>query len=132
MQTYIVHLKNIKSLYKQTGFKGILLLNLFVGATTFMFFTTPFLLLSLLLIGVLTKLFLFYFIATYFINLIFFTIIVKQQKMPLFFYIVSIFFPIYTLLHSIAAFIALCELIAYPQQWNKTKHGLWKKSDQNL
>lgn len=132
MQTYIVHLKNIKSLYKQTGFKGILLLNLFVGATTFMFFITPFLLLSLLLIGVLTKLFLFYFIAAYSINLIFSMVIIKQQKMPLFFYIVSIFFPVYTLLHSIAAFIALFELITYPQQWNKTKHGLWKKSDQNL
>lgn len=128
MQTYIVHLKNIKLLYKQTGFKGVLLLNLFVGATTFMFFITPFLLLSFLFIGVMTQLFLFYFITAYTINLIFSMIIIKQQKMPLFFYIISIFFPVYTLLHSVAAIIALFELIIYPQQWNKTEHGLWKKS----
>lgn len=40
MQTYIVHLKN--------RFKGILLLNLFVGSAAFIFFTTSFLLLSLI------------------------------------------------------------------------------------
>jgi cellulose synthase/poly-beta-1,6-N-acetylglucosamine synthase-like glycosyltransferase len=49
MQTYVVHFKNMKSLYKYTGFKGITLLNLFVGSTAFIFFTTPFLLLSLVL-----------------------------------------------------------------------------------
>ncbi|AWW50851.1 glycosyltransferase family 2 protein [Wolbachia endosymbiont of Folsomia candida] len=132
MQTYVVHLKNIKSLYKYTGFKGILLLNLFVGSTSFIFFTTPFLLLSLILTRVLNELFLYYFIAVYIINLIFLMISVKQQKMPFYFYIVSIFFPVYGLLHSIAAFLALWEFIIYPERWNKTQHGLWKKSDQKL
>ncbi|WP_395463237.1 glycosyltransferase family 2 protein [Wolbachia endosymbiont of Cantharis cryptica] len=128
MQTYIVHLKNIKSLYKYTGFKGILLLNLFVGSAAFMFFTTPFLLLSLALINILTKLFLCYFIVIYIINLIFLIIAVKQQKMPFYFYIVSIFFPVYSLLHSVAAFLALWEFILYPERWNKTQHGLWKQN----
>ncbi|MDR2831911.1 MAG: glycosyltransferase [Rickettsiales bacterium] len=128
MQTYIVHLKNIKSLYKYTGFKGILLLNLFVGSTSFMFFITPFLLLSLALINILTKLFLCYFIVIYIINLIFLIIAVKQQKMPFYFYIVSIFFPVYSLLHSVAAFLALWEFILYPERWNKIQHGLWKQN----
>lgn len=69
MQTYVVHLKNMKSLYKHTGFKGILLLNLFVGSTPFIFFTTPFLLISLVLTKVLNELFLYYFIVVYIINL---------------------------------------------------------------
>lgn len=92
MQTYIVHLKNIKSLYKHTGLRGVLLLNLFVGATAFIFFVTPFLLLALILTKVLSELFLYYFIAIYFVNLIFLMIAVKQQKMPFYFYIISIFF----------------------------------------
>ncbi|WP_410541879.1 glycosyltransferase family 2 protein [Wolbachia endosymbiont (group E) of Neria commutata] len=132
MQTYVVHFKNMKSLYKYTGFKGTLLLNLFVGSTAFIFFTTPFLLLSLILTKVLNELFLYYFIVVYIINLILLMISVKQQKMPFDFYIISIFFPVYSLLHSIAAFLALWEFIIYPERWNKTQHGLWKKSDQKL
>ncbi|MGL9726289.1 MAG: hypothetical protein ACR5KV_06855 [Wolbachia sp.] len=42
MQTYIVHLKNIKLLFKHTGLKRVLLLNLFVGSSAFIFFITPF------------------------------------------------------------------------------------------
>lgn len=132
MQTYIVHLKNIKSLYKHTGFKGILLLNLFVGSAAFIFFTTPFLLLSLILTKVLNELFLYYFVVVYVTNLILLVIAVKQQKMPFYFYIVLIFFPFYSLLRSIAAFLALWEFILYPERWNKTQHGLWNKSNQNL
>ncbi|MFP3015628.1 MAG: glycosyltransferase family 2 protein [Wolbachia sp.] len=132
MQTYIVHLKNIKLLFKHTGLKGILLLNLFVGSAAFIFFTTPFLLLSLILTKVLNELFLYYFVVVYVTNLILLVIAVKQQKMPFYFYIVSIFFPVYSLLRSIAAFLALWEFILYPERWNKTQHGLWNKSNQNL
>ncbi|XMA30461.1 glycosyltransferase [Wolbachia endosymbiont of Tetranychus urticae] len=128
MQTYIVHLKNIKLLFKHTGLKGVLLLNLFVGSSAFIFFTTPFLLLSLVLTQILNELFLYYFIIVYGINLIFLIIAIRQQKMPFYFYIVSIFFPVYSLLHSVAAFLALWEFVIHPQQWNKTQHGLWKQN----
>ncbi|QJT94608.1 glycosyltransferase [Wolbachia endosymbiont of Diaphorina citri] len=128
MQTYIVHLKNIKLLFKHTGLKGILLLNLFVGSSALMFFMTPFLLLSLVLTQILNELFLYYFIIVYGINLIFLIIAIRQQKMPFYFYIVSIFFPVYSLLHSVAAFLALWEFVIHPQQWNKTQHGLWKQN----
>lgn len=123
MQTYVVCLKNI------TGLRGMLLLNLFVGPTAFIFFTAPFLLLSS---KFLNELFLYYFIVAYITNSILLIIAVKQQKMPYYFYIVSIFFPVYRLLHSVAAFLALWEFIIYPQKWNKTSHGLWKKSNQKL
>lgn len=123
MQTYVFCLKNI------TGLRGMLLLNLFVGPTAFIFFTAPFLLLSS---KFLNELFLYYFIVAYITNSILLIIAVKQQKMPYYFYIVSIFFPVYRLLHSVAAFLALWEFIIYPQKWNKTSHGLWKKSSQKL
>ena len=83
MQTYVVCSKNM------TGFRQILLLNLFVGSTAFIFFTTPFLLLSLKFFN---ELFLYYFIAIYITNTVILMIAVKQQKMFPFFYMVSIFF----------------------------------------
>lgn len=128
MQTYIVHLKHIKLLFKHTGLKGVLLLNFFVGSSAFIFFTTPFLLLSLVLTQILNELFLYYFIIVYVINLIFFIIAIRQQKMPFYFHIVSIFFPVYSLLHSVAALLALWEFVIHPQQWNKTQHGFWKQN----
>ncbi|MDR1139757.1 MAG: glycosyltransferase [Rickettsiales bacterium] len=131
MQTYVVHLRNIRSLYRHNGLKGILLLNLFVGSAAFIFFTTPFLLFSLMLTQVLNELFLCYFVVIYVTNLILLAIAIKQQKMPFYFYVVSIFFPVYNLLHSVAAFFALWEFIIHPQRWNKTQHGLWNKSNQN-
>ncbi|WP_411131402.1 hypothetical protein [Wolbachia endosymbiont of Tettigetta isshikii] len=97
----------------------------------FIFFTTPFLLLSLMFTKVLNELFLCYFVVIYVTNLILLAVGIKQQKMPFYFYVVSIFFPVYNLLHSVAAFFALWEFIIHPQQWNKTQHGLWNKSNQN-
>ncbi|WP_225536758.1 glycosyltransferase family 2 protein [Wolbachia endosymbiont of Mansonella ozzardi] len=77
MQTYVVCLRNIRSLYRHNGLKGILLLNLSIGSVTFIFFTTPFLLLSLMLTQVLNELFLCYFVVVYVTNLILLVIVVK-------------------------------------------------------
>ncbi|MDN5247931.1 MAG: glycosyltransferase family 2 protein [Wolbachia endosymbiont of Tyrophagus putrescentiae] len=126
MQTYVVRLKNT------TGLKDILLVNLFVGSTAFIFFTAPFLLLSLTLTSLLREMFLYYFIVAYIANSILLVVAVKQQKMPFYFYIISILFPVYRILHSIASFLALWEFIIYPQKWNKTKHGLWKQNNQKV
>ncbi|OCA06944.1 glycosyltransferase family 2 protein [Wolbachia endosymbiont of Trichogramma pretiosum] len=92
MQTYIVHLKNIKLLFKNTGLKGVLLLNLFVGSLAFIFFTTPFLLLSLVLTQIFNELFLYYFIIVYGTNLIFFDNSYRTTKNAfLFLYSINIF-----------------------------------------
>ncbi|WP_333023955.1 glycosyltransferase family 2 protein [Wolbachia endosymbiont of Pentidionis agamae] len=126
IQTYIVHLKNIKQLYINCGLKGILLLNIFIGSTAFIFFLTPFLLVSITYIQLLNKLFLYYFVVTYCANLVVLFLIIKQRKLSTSFYITSLFFPVYRILHSIASFRALVELITCPQHWNKTKHGYRK------
>lgn len=123
IKTYIVHMKNLKRLYKTTGLKGILLLNFFVGSTAFTFFTTPFLFLSLILVQYLSQVFLYYFTFTYIINTVTLFAIIKERKMKANFYLLAIIFPIYWLLHSVASAIALWELIKSPQHWNKTKHG---------
>lgn len=124
MQTYVVCLKHI------TKFREFLLLNLFVGSTAFIFFTTPFLLSSLIFTNTLNELFLYYFVVFYIIDSTFLLIAVKQQKLSYQFYLLSLFFPVYRLLHSVAAFLALWEFIIYPQRWNKTNHGLWKRENQ--
>ncbi|WP_339048830.1 glycosyltransferase family 2 protein [Candidatus Mesenet endosymbiont of Phosphuga atrata] len=123
VKTYIVHMKNLKQLYKATGLKGILLLNLFVGSTAFTFFTTPFLFTSLILVQYLNQVFLYYLTFMYIINTVTLFAIIKEKKMKANFYLLAVIFPIYWLLHSVASAIALWELIKSPQRWNKTKHG---------
>ncbi len=121
METYVVRLRNT------TGFRGIVLLNLFVGSTAFTFFSAPFLLFSMILNPFFNELFLCYFIIVYITNSIIFFVIIKQNRLSLTFYVVSLLFPIYKLLHSITAFLALWEFIMHPQRWNKTNHGVWKQ-----
>jgi cellulose synthase/poly-beta-1,6-N-acetylglucosamine synthase-like glycosyltransferase len=41
-------------------------------------------------------------------------------------FIALISFPLYFILHSIAAYLALIQLIINPFKWNKTKHGVTK------
>lgn len=42
--------------------------------------------------------------------------------------LIIIIFPFYFILHTIAAYIAIFQLIANPFRWNKTKHGISKYS----
>ncbi len=39
-------------------------------------------------------------------------------------YFLALIFPFYFLLHSIAAYCALCEMIIAPYKWNKTDHNI--------
>lgn len=123
IKTYIVHMKNLKQLYKTTGLKGVLLLNFFVGSIAFTFFTTPFLFVSLIFVQYLNQMFLYYFVFTYIINTVTLFAVIKEKKMKASFYLLAVIFPIYWLLHSIASAVALWELIKSPQHWNKTQHG---------
>ncbi len=123
IKTYIVHMKNIKQLYKMTGLKGVLLLNFFIGTTAFTFFSTPFVFASLILIQHFNKIFLYYFAFAYIINTVTLFAAINDKKMKASFYLLAMIFPVYWLLHTIASVLALWELIKSPQHWNKTKHG---------
>jgi hypothetical protein len=41
----------------------------------------------------------------------------------------ALFYPLYLLLHSIASYRALWQLIVKPHFWEKTTHGLAKRVD---
>ncbi|PIR34453.1 MAG: glycosyltransferase [Alphaproteobacteria bacterium CG11_big_fil_rev_8_21_14_0_20_44_7] len=145
MQTYIVHMRKPFSLLKKTGLRGFMAFQFFVGAPPLIYITSPILLLSSVIltfgetpvVQIPEWLFIF---AIY--NLIFgaashiiFCMIasLKAQKdsqklfpRPLIFSCLT--FPLYSIFHIFASFRSLQQLIRNPHYWEKTQHGLTKKT----
>ena len=57
-------------------------------------------------------------------NIISILLIYKQKKLKEFY--IFFLFPVYVLLHSVAAYYALYQLLVNPYSWNKTSHGVSK------
>ena len=55
-------------------------------------------------------------------------VLINIQDKPHTKILIIIIFPFYFILHTIAAYIAIFQLIANPFRWNKTKHGISKYS----
>ena len=138
MQTYLVHMRNPVALWKKVGWKGFLGFNFFIGATPLTFLVYPFLLgificyLVFDLSNIRTLfpdwvLFMSIFnlmvgnILMIYINMI---AVFKRRFYELILF--SIANPVYWLMHSIAAFKGLYQLIVKPFYWEKTNHGLSK------
>jgi len=138
MQTYLVHMRNPVALWKKVGWKGFLGFNFFIGATPLTFLVYPFLLgificyLVFDLSNIRTLfpdwvLFMSIFnlmvgnILMIYINMI---AVFKRRYYELILF--SIANPVYWLMHSIAAFKGLYQLIVKPFYWEKTNHGLSK------
>jgi len=138
MQTYLVHMRNPFKLIKKLGWKGFLGFSFFVGATPLTFLVYP----LLLAIFIAYLLFDFSGIHTLFpdwvlfisiFNLIVGNILMIYVNMMAVFkrrYYELILFamanPVYWLMHSIAAYMGLYELIVRPFYWQKTNHGISK------
>ena len=138
MQTYLVHMRNPFKLIKKLGWKGFIGFSFFVGATPLTFLVYP----LLLAIFIAYLIFDFSGIHTLFpdwvlfisiFNLIVGNILMIYVNMMAVFkrrYYELILFamanPIYWLMHSIAAYMGLYELIVKPFYWEKTDHGLSK------
>jgi cellulose synthase/poly-beta-1,6-N-acetylglucosamine synthase-like glycosyltransferase len=138
MQTYLVHMRNPIALWKKVGWKGFLGFNFFIGATPLTFLVYPFLLAIFIcyLVFDLSNirslfpdwvLFMSIFnlmvgnILMIYINMI---AVFKRRFYELILF--SIANPVYWLMHSIAAFKGLYQLIVKPFYWEKTNHGLSK------
>src|ERR1700733_1203869 len=138
MQTYLVHMRNPVKLWKKLGWRGFLGFNFFIGATPLTFLVYPFLLaifISYLVFDLST-------IRTLFPDWILFMsifnlmvgniLMIYVNMMAVFkrrFYELILFAianPIYWLMHSAAAFMALYQLVVKPFYWEKTTHGLSK------
>ena len=138
MQTYLVQMRDPVALWKKVGWKGFLGFNFFIGATPLTFLVYPFLLAIFIayLVFDLSNiralfpdwvLFMSIFnlmvgnILMIYINMI---AVFKRRFYELILF--SIANPVYWLMHSIAAFKGLYQLIVKPFYWEKTNHGLSK------
>ncbi len=142
MQTYLVHMRNPMALIRKIGFKGFLGFNFFVGATPIMFLINPILILIFIAyvvfdLGIIRTLFPDWVLFISIFNLMVGNILMIYVNMMAVFkrrYYELILFaianPLYWLMHSIAAYKGLYQLIVNPFYWEKTNHGLSKTHNQ--
>lgn len=140
MQTYLVHMRNPGALIKKVGWKGFLGFNFFIGATPLTFLVYPFLLAIFVCylvfdLSTIRSLFPDWVLFMSIFNLMVGNILMIYINMMAVFkrrfyelILFSIANPIYWLMHSIAAFKGLYQLIVKPFYWEKTEHGLSKVS----
>ncbi|MFD0794631.1 glycosyltransferase family 2 protein [Mucilaginibacter litoreus] len=138
MQTYLVHMRDPVALWKEIGWRGFLGFNFFIGATPVTFLVYPLLLIVFIsyvvfdLSGIRTLfpdwvLFMSIFnlmvgnILMIYVNMI---AVFKRRYYELILFAVAN--PIYWLMHSIAAYKGLYQLVVKPFYWEKTNHGLSK------
>lgn len=138
MQTYLVHMRNPAKLWRKLGWKGFLGFSFFIGATPITFLIYP----LLLTIFIIYLIFDLSTIRTLFPDWVLFmsifnlmvgnVLMIYVNMMAVFkrrFYELILFAianPVYWLMHSIAAYMGLYELIVKPFYWQKTNHGISK------
>lgn len=140
MQTYLVHMRNPVKLIRRIGWGGFFGFNFFIGGTSFTFLLYPILLLFFILYIIfqftgIKQVFpdwvlyasIFNFIAgnvlMVYVNML---AVFKRRYYELILF--AILNPVYWLMHSIAAYKGLWQLIYKPFYWEKTNHGLTKVS----
>ncbi|MDB5285766.1 MAG: glycosyl transferase [Mucilaginibacter sp.] len=138
MQTYLVHMRNPIALWKKIGWKGFLGFGFFIGATPLTFLVYPLLLTFFISYVVfdlssIRTLFPDWVLFMAIFNLMVGNILMIYVNMMAVFkrrYYELILFavanPIYWLMHSVAAYKGLYQLIVKPFYWEKTNHGLSK------
>ncbi|WP_340689795.1 glycosyltransferase family 2 protein [Hydrogenobacter thermophilus] len=138
MQTWLVHARNSRKLYKSVGLRGFFAFHLLIGGTPLTFLINP----------IMWLLFIFWLIAqTKAIDVLFPPAVLYISLFNLLFgNFIGIYLnmlavfkrkyyelmpyaflnPIYWILHSIASYKALYELFTKPFYWQKTQHGITK------
>lgn len=134
IQTFFVHIRHPKRSIKNMGLKGVIGFVLFIGSASFAFIVTPFILLVTALVYVgyydlptwLTYLLLFNMTGGLLIHFIIAIAILWKHKWWDTLIAVPVF-PFYWLLHTVASFRAVFQLIkGQTHLWEKTVHGLFK------
>lgn len=138
MQTYLIHMRDPIKLWKKIGWRGFMGFGFFIGATPITFLLYP-LLLGIFLAYVIFDLssirllfpdwVLFMSIFNLMVGNILMIYINMMAVFKRRFYELILFAianPIYWLMHSVAAYKGLYQLIVKPFYWEKTNHGLSK------
>jgi cellulose synthase/poly-beta-1,6-N-acetylglucosamine synthase-like glycosyltransferase len=138
MQTWLVHARNSRKLYKNVGLKGYIAFHLLIGGTPFTFLVNP-IMWAIFIFWLITQtkaLDVFFPPAILYIslfNLLFgnflgiylnMLAVFRRKYYELLPY--ALLNPIYWFLHSRAAYKALYELFTKPFYWQKTQHGITK------
>jgi cellulose synthase/poly-beta-1,6-N-acetylglucosamine synthase-like glycosyltransferase len=138
MQTWLVHARNSRKLYKNVGLRGFIAFHLLIGASPFAFLVNP-IMWAVFIFWLITQtkaLDVFFPPAVLYIslfNLLFgnflgiylnMLAVFRRKYYELLPY--ALLNPIYWMLHSIAAYKALYELFTKPFYWPKTQHGITK------
>jgi glycosyltransferase XagB len=140
MQTWLVHMRNPVKLYKTLGMRGFIGFQFFIGFSSFAFLTAPIVWgLSILWMGniaqwhaipfpdwlaVLTLLNLALNITTHWYCALYCAMRYQTGRISIVW--AAILYPVYLVLHSIASYKALWQLIVNPHFWEKTSHGFAK------
>jgi len=146
MQTWLVHMRAPFILYRALGFRAFVGFQFFIGLSCVTFLAAPvvwlislsyaFLFISLesgnamkwliyiagfnLILNVITHWYLSCFAANHY----------KKYRLQI--AIAALLYPVYMLLHSIASYRALWQLIVKPHFWDKTRHGLAHMGEPNI
>lgn len=136
MATWIVHMRHPVTLYRSLGVAGFWGFQFFIGGPCLVFLLAPlFWSLSLLwAVGVMRPddwLFPSWFLALSIANLllgiaihfVFSLLVIRRRGWPGM-YLAAFSFPFYWILHSLASFKALWQLLFRPHFWEKTPHGI--------
>ncbi len=125
IQTIYIFLLSPKN-YKDLGFTKVVSIYIFVGFSSYSFFCMPWLI-TLYLFKL--DLYVYYlwlinsvFSLTYVYSSVYY--ITKQKKFVVFNFFILLLWPLYFVLHTIAAYWAIVETFMTPFKWNKTKHAV--------
>jgi cellulose synthase/poly-beta-1,6-N-acetylglucosamine synthase-like glycosyltransferase len=136
MQTFLVHMRNPVKLMRTLGPRGFLGFTLFIGGTPLVFLLNPILWAVLLLwlftrATVIAEIFPAWLFYLSFVNLavgnlmaIYTCVLAVFRRGNYSLGIYSLLNPLYWIMHSIASYKGLWQLIVRPFYWEKTTHGL--------
>ena len=140
MQTYFVHMRDVGKLYRNIGLRGFVSLQFLIGIPILIYISTPILLIKAIIaaeaayfpqwIETACWFNLIYGLGSHIVMSLLAAAKAEKTNGEKFFTSRMIFssltFYLYGILHVIAAFRALYQLIFAPHYWDKTEHGLAK------
>jgi cellulose synthase/poly-beta-1,6-N-acetylglucosamine synthase-like glycosyltransferase len=137
LQTFLVFL-NQKDKYKKFDLYQIITIYIFIGFSSYGFYSLPFLIITIRInkLNIINYLWLIniFFALSYLYCTAFCILLNKRHKMSNFQkldILALLFWPFYFLLHTLASYKAIWEIIFTPFKWNKTKHGISSKDKIN-
>lgn len=146
LQTYLVHMRTPRALFRELGLRGFLAFQLLIGGTVLAALVHPVFVLWLLADGATGSLFepsrsiadwfykaivLLPLIGGYVASASLAFVGMRRRGLPAPLWVL-LTIPVYWLLLSAAAWRAVWKLIVAPHQWEKTEHGLVRRTPQRM